>query len=258
MADGVRPQALYVNLNNQAFPVVGVSDQSTSISSTTIMSRSQNELQMPLIGSALAPAVPNLSAVAPGMALGMQPQVMSQMPTPSVMNLRSVATNGAAQSRASGTQLTSALPQHPQVSLPGYNLQPPTFQTPHTAQPSHRIPQGQPIAQSIQSASASSDAPIPLTNVPAYQIRIGSRKFKPLSTVQFKEDGVLFTLKSESHILALPLDPFTLCFIWRLTQTSLFTPYRLYICSCAAECQSHYSLQGQPEVYALPSDSALP
>ena len=31
--------------------------------------------------------------------------------------------------------------------------------------------------------------------IPAQQIRIGAQKFKPLTPVEFKDDGILFTLR---------------------------------------------------------------
>jgi hypothetical protein len=34
-------------------------------------------------------------------------------------------------------------------------------------------------------------------SIPAQQIRIGSQKFKPITAVSFKDDGILFTLKSK-------------------------------------------------------------
>jgi len=54
----------------------------------------------------------------------------------------------------------------------------------------------------LVSSNHQSNAPVPGANastmevtINAYQIRIGTRKFVPISPVSFKEDGILFTLK---------------------------------------------------------------
>ena len=171
--ESVRPQALYVNLNNQAFPVLGVGDRMPR--PPTDLNSVQPNLMGPTSNNMGASNI-MMAASMPGMTTYMSP-------------LMTMPPNGQ---QRPPPPLTSM----PQVSLPGYNLQPNMQHPPSSFMPtnsarSRPTPAPQP---STSSASNADSGTATLTNVPAYQIRIGSRKFIPVSTVQFKEDGVLFTL----------------------------------------------------------------
>ena len=171
--NSVRPQALYVNVNNQAFPVLGVAATTASAStvSRSSVAGSSNMNSSTLSTNAAAVSTTN-QASAPAARTILTAQAGTQ-PRPSNI--------------VPGTMTA--------ISLPTYSLQPP-------AQPSAptitRIPIPGIVSASLQTpvqSTTSATAPSSYVfQVSAVQIRLGAKKFKPLTAVTFKDDGVLFTL----------------------------------------------------------------
>jgi len=85
-----------------------------------------------------------------------------------------------------------------QSCLPSYNLQPPP---PPFSTNVARLPVVVSSSSSIPTMVASSATPQSTQSwqVTAIEIRIGSKKFKPMSPVTFKDEGVLFMLKGDLH-----------------------------------------------------------
>ena len=155
----VRPQALYVNVNNQAFPVLGVA--ATTASVTTQVNSSVSR--------------PSSTAV---LATG-------QSLIPVTRTLPNTQTSS--QPRPANTVSS--------VTLPTYSLQPPQACLPNMT----RIPVQQGLVSTtlntpVQSATVAPAMSSYVFQVNAVQIRLGAKKFKPLTAVTFKDDGVLFTL----------------------------------------------------------------
>ena len=165
--NSVRPQALYVNVNNQAFPVLGVA-ATTSASATSSAPVQGSTRANSSVSNAVSTTVfsTSLSAVPPVRTLPSAQISLPSRPT----NVGSVTVT--------------------QITLPTYNLQPPYVSN------VARLPVATPVHTSVQSAATV--APVPSSSyvfqVTAVQIRLGARKFKPLTAVTFKDDGVLFTL----------------------------------------------------------------
>jgi len=163
----VRPQALYVNVNNQAFPVLGVA-------TTT------------------APASRPFVAVTT--------HVNSSVSRPNATTMLATSHSSVPATRSLPTTQTSSQPRPTNiglvnsVSLPTYSLQPPQPCTPNMT----RIPvQGlvsTTLNTPVQSATVAPAMSSYVFQVNAVQIRLGAKKFKPLTAVTFKDDGVLFTL----------------------------------------------------------------
>lgn len=149
--NSVRPQALYVNVNNQAFPVIGVATTTASPAGST---RVNSSVSNPTVTAA---------------------SVTSQTAVPATRSLL-VSSQPSSQPRPM-TQIT--LPTHNQVSSNVARLPIQSKSIPHPAQSAFTM------------ASAMSSYVFQVTSV---QIRLGSKKFKPLTAVTFKDDGVLFTL----------------------------------------------------------------
>jgi len=172
----VRPQALYVNVNNQAFPVIGVSAtsaQSASRPSVSASTHVNSSVSNPNTHSVFTAS--HASSVATTRSLLLSTQSSSQ---PRPANISSV------------TSVTVT-----QITLPTYNLQPPTPSLTRLPVP----------VQSLVSATANTSVQAATTVAPvtsssyvfqvnSIQIRLGTKKFKPLTAVTFKDDGVLFTL----------------------------------------------------------------
>jgi len=172
--NSVRPQALYVNVNNQAFPVIGVpatSAQNASRPSVSVSTHADSSVSYPNTTSAFTTS--HASSVA---ATRSVPSTQSSgQPRPT--NMGSVTVT--------------------QITLPMYNLQPPTSSFVSNVA---RLP-----VQGLVSATTHTSVQAPTTVAPvssssyvfqvtAVQIRLGTKKFKPLTAVTFKDDGVLFTL----------------------------------------------------------------
>jgi len=163
----VRPQALYVNVNNQAFPVLGVAATTASSS-------------RPFVGVA---AHTNSSASRPNASAVL---ATSQTSIPATRSLPTTQTG----SQPRPTNIGSVN----SVTLPTYSLQPPQPSAPNMT----RIPvQGlvsTTLNTPVQSATVAPAMSSCVFQVNAVQIRLGAKKFKPLTAVTFKDDGVLFTL----------------------------------------------------------------
>lgn len=81
------------------------------------------------------------------------------------------------------------------ITLPTYNLQPPP---PPFASSVARLPMAVAGSSMPNVVPLTGSAPSQNVSVSAIQIRIGSKKFKPISPVTFKDDGILFTLRGNS------------------------------------------------------------
>lgn len=177
----VRPQALYVNVNNQAFPVIGVGS-APAVSGTLALSH-------PLFVSSASTAVGQYGTVVASQAGGS----LGNRLVPS--NSRPISTVTAS-ATAVNVQRTETVASVPQYNLPSYNLQPPP---PPFAASVARLPGI--VSGSLQAAVVPTPSAAQLGSVAqsvqvnAVQIRIGAKKFKPSSAVTFKDDGILFTLK---------------------------------------------------------------
>jgi len=168
----VRPQALYVNVNNQAFPVIGVpatSAQSEPRPSVTTSTRVNSSVPTPNTTSVSITSHESTVSVTRNL---LTTQAMSQM---RLANVGSVTVT--------------------HITLPTYNLQPPG---PSFVSNVARL--AVPGVNSVQAATtvAPASASSYVFQVTAVQIRLGTRKFKPLTAVTFKDDGVLFTLTGMS------------------------------------------------------------
>jgi len=177
----VRPQALYVNVNNQAYPVLGVTAASTSTQSRPTVTASTNVNSLvshPTTASIFASTTHASSAAATRAILQSTEPRISQ-PWPSAV-IGSVTV----------TQ-TAAPPAYAHNTL--HSQQPPTQSVASNVPP--RLPVTAPHS-SVQApttiVSGASSAYVFQVN--AVQIRLGTKKFKPLTAVTFKDDGVLFTL----------------------------------------------------------------
>ena len=159
----VRPQALYVNVNNQAFPVLGVTATTASASRPFVAGTTQVNSSVSRPGSTTVLAT-------------------SQSSVPVTRSLP----NTLSSSQPRPGNISSS------VTLPTYNLQPPQHQN------ITRIPvQGlvsSTLNTPVQSATVATAVSSYVFQVNAIQIRLGAKKFKPLTAVTFKDDGVLFTL----------------------------------------------------------------
>ena len=197
--DTVRPAGLFANINN----IANRANSGAAVSSS--VDTSANSIPANLTVNASQPAPPPpYPGLVPGVAA-----------TSSVSSSQHPASrNSTAPGPPPPLQQTTG----PRVSLPSYNLQPaaPSPVTPSSAntyaganKPSGppgpgtqaggpRIPE--PPGLTPQAPGSGHSVTISRDNVliPAQQIRIGSQKFKPLSPVTFKDDGILFTLKGNA------------------------------------------------------------
>ena len=172
--NAVRPQALYVNVNNQAFPVLGVAT-TTSASAAPRPS---------VVGSAhvnSSVSNPNPTAIL----------TTSHAAVPATRTIQSVQTGIHPRPTSIGSATMT------QITLPTYNLQPPQNLYPsNVARPA--FPGLVSTAMHAPVQSATTVTPVVTSSyvfqVTAIQIRLGAKKFKPLTSVTFKDDGVLFTL----------------------------------------------------------------
>ena len=156
----VRPQALFVNLNNQAHAFTNAMNQSTATTTT---------------GTSVAP------------------------PRASIATAPSTTSNQAASATVNSVETRLSRPNEPSsvVANLGHIGSLTTDHRLSTASAMSSASNGQLVSSNHQS-----NAPAPGANastmevtINAYQIRIGTRKFVPISPVSFKEDGILFTLK---------------------------------------------------------------
>lgn len=176
----VRPQALYVNVNNQAFPVIGVG-AAPAVSGTLALSH-------PLLVCSSTSAG-QCGTIATSHAGGS----LCNKLVPSNSRPISTVTTGCAGLNIQRTETVASVPQY---TLPSYNLQPPP---PPFAASVARLPGI--VSGSLQAAVVPTPSAAQLgsaaqsVQVNAVQIRIGAKKFKPSSAVTFKDDGILFTLK---------------------------------------------------------------
>jgi len=170
----VRPQALYVNVNNQAFPVIGVAATTSAASlpsGAATTSRMNSSVSNPTVTTVFTTS----HTAVPAIRSSLQSSQTSSQPRPA--NVGSVTVT--------------------QITLPMYNLQPPSQsyvsnvgRLPVAGAASTTV---HPPAQSVNTVAP----PLPSSyvfQVSSVQIRLGAKKFKPLTAVTFKDDGVLFTL----------------------------------------------------------------
>ncbi len=180
-APSVRPQALYVNVNNQMLPaMMSAAGTTQSVSSASLQASSgapvlrsattqltTQSRPQPMINNnmGVTSGVPPLysSALPPGVmpGMGMHGSIMSGQ-----------AMNHAAMPRAGmgmGMAINRPPPSYPNLPTP------PSSASPQVATP----------------------APNVKVQLPVNQIRIGLKRFSPAASVQFKDDGVMFTLKGK-------------------------------------------------------------
>jgi len=161
----VRPQALYVNVNNQAFPVLGVAATTASASRPFVTTHANSSVSRPSPTTVLASSQSSVSV------------------TRSSQNAQ---TSGQPRPANFGSSVT----------LPSFSLQPPQPCMPNMT----RIPVQQSLVSTTLNTPVQSATVAPAVSsayvfqVNAVQIRLGAKKFKPLTAVTFKDDGVLFTL----------------------------------------------------------------
>lgn len=216
----VRPQALFTNLTTTAAPTATLPASVVSSSSlTTLLSVGGGSGTAS--SAVVPPSVNNLLQSA-----RQQQQSSNQLPSgldTATAAALSGALAGGGVAQSNHPRLLPAPPMQqtsPRVSAvpPSYNLQPPAppqYPLSSVQRPIENSPAGMgPITNNSTSAAAtnavgsSSGAQqvhklIVEPNcviLPAQQIRIGSQKFKPISDVSFKDDGILFTLKGQYEI----------------------------------------------------------
>ena len=154
----VRPQALFVNLNNQAHAVMNATNQSTLTTTT---------------GTSVAPPRASIATA------------------PSTTSNQATAVNSAETRLSRPNELSNVVASLGHIS---------------SLTADHRLSTASAMSSAsngqLVSSNHQSNAPVPGANastmevtINAYQIRIGTRKFVPISPVSFKEDGILFTLK---------------------------------------------------------------
>lgn len=210
-ANTVRPEHLFVNVNNHAVPIllgnvpvprpVITGPSSQTLSNVLPTPSSVGSLRPRLSGTTRVVSAPVVHPEAASNFNG------NTFPSRSVVGTITrptqdpsgaiLGSNVLSQSRLPVNH-TEAYISRPvtssQITLPTYNLQPPP---PPFASSVARLP--------VAVAGTSVPSVVPITGsapsqnvmVSAVQIRIGSRKFKPVSPVTFKDDGILFTLKGE-------------------------------------------------------------
>lgn len=174
--NSVRPQALYVNVNNQAFPVIGVAAATSASPASLPSGAATSSRTNSSVSNPTATTVFTTSHTAvPAVRSSLQSSQTSSQPRPA--NVGSVTVT--------------------QITLPTYNLQPPSQSYVSNV---GRLPvpgaASTTIHPSVQSVNAVAPA-LPSSyvfQVTSVQIRLGAKKFKPLTAVTFKDDGVLFTL----------------------------------------------------------------
>lgn len=171
--NSVRPQALYVNVNNQAFPVLGVA-ATTSASPAPLPSVAGSTRVNSSVSNPNAATVFTASHAAVPATRSIQSAQASTQPRPA--NIAPVTMT--------------------QITLPTYSLQPPP--QPHVSNVA-RLPVPGLTSTSVHTPVQTATTIAPAVSsyvfqVSAVQIRLGSKKFKPLTAVTFKDDGVLFTL----------------------------------------------------------------
>jgi len=184
--NAVRPQALYVNVNNQAIPFLGETVQSVSGGITLAC---PSFVSTSIISN--VPSTVNHNGTVVASQGGTNPcnRLVSS-------TSRQVNCSRTLNSTASNQQRIETAVPTCQINLPSYNLQPPP---PPFAASVARLPGI--VSGSIQAAVVPTPSAVPIgssiqsVQVNAVQIRIGTKKFKPSSAVTFKDDGILFTLK---------------------------------------------------------------
>ena len=165
----VRPQAIYMNVNNQVSSSSAtasprstsntVSTQSTSLTSSTNTSSSG-----PTLRSA-ASSHNNTDSRSPANPPSAATNSIDRSRPPTLTN----STNSTANYNSAASQRAMSGNFPPNA-----------------------------VAPANQPPSTSSVTVLPnMVSIPAQQIRIGAQKFKPLTSVQFKDDGILFTLKGK-------------------------------------------------------------
>lgn len=207
-ANTVRPEHLFVNVNNHAVPIL-----LGNVPRPVITGPSQTLSNVLSTQSSVGSMRPRLSGTTRLVSASVvHPETASNFNGNTFPSRSIVGTIARLASDPSGTILgpnvlsqprlsvnhTEAYISRPvtssQITLPTYNLQPPP---PPFASSVARLP--------VAVAGTSVPSVVPITGsapsqnvmVSAVQIRIGSRKFKPVSPVTFKDDGILFTLKGE-------------------------------------------------------------
>jgi len=169
--NSVRPQALYVNVNNQAFPVLGVAETTSAPAAS----------RPSVVGSIHVNSLASNTNTA---------SVFTTNPA-SVTATRSLQ---SAQINSQPRPANVASATVTQITLPTYNLQPPS--QPYTSNVARLPVLSTNLNTAVQSSAtvAATVASSYVFQINAVQIRLGAKKFKPLTAVTFKDDGVLFTL----------------------------------------------------------------
>ena len=182
VGENIRPQALYVNLNNPVYPLNRVQQKEKTLSPNRALSASG-----PTYSTAPPPYTSSIMTSMPPLpSLGQQSQVIQGAPRISsstgmvaVLNNQPVGSLTPT-STASYIQMTPSSASHPpHVSVASSNRHLPGAQ--HTV--NSTLPTVDPNCITLH----------------AHQIRIGTRKFRPVSPVTIKDDGILFTLKGKWH-----------------------------------------------------------
>jgi len=175
-----------VNVNNQAYPVIGVA--TTSAQSRPPVSASthvNSSLSYPNTASVFA-STSHASSAAATRAILQSTQSGSSQPRPSAV-IASVTVS-------QNTPVLTYNLQSPTQSFVSNVPRLPVTTTPHipvTAAPNVSVQAPKTVVPGAPPSSASSSY---VFQVNAVQIRLGTKKFKPLTAVTFKDDGVLFTL----------------------------------------------------------------
>ncbi|ESN91103.1 hypothetical protein HELRODRAFT_194550 [Helobdella robusta] len=204
----VTPDTLFVNVNNQAFPILGSSSNGTSNLTSTTMQSLNNINNSTTSRQHFASSVPTLRLKNITEISAEQQRLMNSNSSRQALNnitLKNQLLNipiSTTTPKCTSVSVARAVSIAPNISvskavqqavvLPTYNLQPPPppFSNNVARLSSSNLmpPSGFTYAGPGQSVS-----------IPALQIRIGSKKYKPVSNVTFKDDGILFTLKDYTY-----------------------------------------------------------
>lgn len=209
----VRPGTLFVNVHNHAVPLTTVTDAPcpqpillpgpAQTVSNTVAASGSAPLLRPRISvpsnrvTTTTSSNPESTALINGNSVSSRPvlgtvTLNSRVAVDTVTAL--AGSNALGQPRPLGH--SDAFSNRPTataaITLPTYNLQPPP---PPFASSVARLPVAVAGSSMPNVVPLTGSAPSQNVSVSAIQIRIGSKKFKPISPVTFKDDGILFTLK---------------------------------------------------------------
>jgi len=210
----VRPETLFVNVHNHAIPLPSVTDApcpqpilipgSAQTVSNTVAASGSVPLLRPRI-SVPTSRVANTTSNHTESAALINGNGVSSRPVLGTVTLNSrvdagTGSSALGQTRAPLGHSSDTYNNRPTataaITLPTYNLQPPP---PPFASSVARLPVAVSGSSVPNVVPLTGSAPSQNVSVSAVQIRIGSKKFKPISPVTFKDDGILFTLKG-NHV----------------------------------------------------------